>query len=100
MEVGMIVVLVIVLVVVIRLIAGGWDRDRIRQYVQSKGGRVIDIHWDPFGPGWFGEKSDRIYEVHYVDEDENEHQAHCKTSMLTGVYFTEDRIVRHAERPA
>jgi hypothetical protein len=100
MEAGIFIVLAIVAVVVIRLLAGGLDHDRVRQYVESRGGRVIDAHWAPFGPGWFGEKSDRIYEVRYLDEEGNEHQAHCKTSMLTGVYFTEDRIVRHAGRPA
>ena len=36
----------------------------------------------------------------YLDKDGNEHEAHCKTSMWTGVYFTEDRIVKYADRPA
>lgn len=90
---------VIVLAIVIRLAAGGMDRDRIEQYVRDRGGKVLDSNWDPFGPGWFGEKSDRIYGVRYLDRDGNEHEAHCKTSMWTGVYFTEDRIVRYAERP-
>jgi hypothetical protein len=54
----------------------------------------------PFGPGWFGEKSDRIYAVRYLDKDGNEHEARCKTSMWTGVYFTQDEIVRHAKRPS
>ncbi|AWM42377.1 hypothetical protein C1280_24910 [Gemmata obscuriglobus] len=84
----------------IRLAAGGMDHDRIRQYVEERGGKVLDSSWSPFGPGWFGEKSDRIYGVRYLDRDGNEHEAHCKTSMWTGVYFTEDRIVRYAERPA
>ena len=30
----------------------------------------------------------------------NEHEADCKTSLFSGVYFTEDRIVRYAPRPA
>src|SRR3954452_2246110 len=76
------------------------DHDRIKQYVEERGGKVLDSHWSPLGPGWFGEKSDRIYGVRYLDKDGNEHEAHCKTSMWTGVYFTEDRIVKSAERPA
>jgi hypothetical protein len=92
--------LVIIIAIVIRLAAGGLDHDRVRQYVESRGGRVIEANWSPFGPGWFGEKSDRIYAVRYLDRDGNEHQAYCKTSMWTGVYFTEDRIVTYADRPA
>src|SRR5262249_5126665 len=84
--------------VVIRLAGGGMDHDRIRRYVEARGGKVIEANWAPFGPGWFGEKSDRIYAVRYLDQDGNEHQAHCKTSMWTGVYFTEDQIVKYAER--
>src|SRR5689334_17218889 len=76
-----------------RLMAGGMDRSRVRQYVESRGGQLLSTSWSPFGPGWFGEKSDRIYSVRYLDAGGNEHDAHCKTSMTTGVYFTEDRIV-------
>ena len=60
---------------------------------------MIEANWEPFGPGWFGEQEgNRIYAVRYLDRDGNEHEAHCKTSMWTGVYFTEDRIVKHAGR--
>jgi hypothetical protein len=90
--------LFILIAVVIRFAAGGLDHDRVKQYVESRGGSVIEANWEPFGPGWFGEKSDRIYGVRYLDRDGNEHEAHCKTSMWTGVYFTEDRIVKHADR--
>ena len=91
---------VIVLAIVIRLAAGGMDHGRIRSYVESRGGTVLDSSWAPFGPGWFGEKSDRIYRVRYLDQDGNEHEAHAKTSMWTGVYFTDDQIVQYADRPS
>jgi hypothetical protein len=92
--------LFILIAILIRLAAGGLDHDRVRQYVESRGGTVIEANWSPFGPGWFGEKSDRIYAVRYLDGDGNEHQAYCKTSMWTGVYFTEDQIIKYADRPA
>jgi hypothetical protein len=88
----------VVLALVIRLLAGGMDGDRVRSYIEQRGGRMLSSGWAPFGKGWFGEKSDRIYEVHYLDQDGNEHQATCKTSLFTGVYFTEDRIVSYGER--
>ena len=101
MEAFFLIIPVLILIAILfRLGAGGMDHDRIRQYVERRGGKVLDSNWSPFGPGWFGEKSDRIYGVRYLDGDGNEHEAHCKTSLWTGVYFTEDRIVRYAERPA
>lgn len=87
----------IVIAIVFRLIAGGMDHDRIKQYVADRGGQLQDLSWTPLGPGWFGEKSDRIYCVLYTDQDGNKHEAHCKTSMWTGVYFTQDRIVKYAK---
>ena len=68
------------------------DNGRIKSYVEERGGRIVSIHWAPFGKGWFGEKNDRIYEVVYYDREGKQHWATCKTSMLSGVYWTEDRI--------
>lgn len=81
----------------IRLMAGGLDRDRVDRYIEERGGRVLDKQWTPFGRGWFGEKDSRIYSVRYQDAQGNVHDATCKTSMLSGVYFTEDKIVQRAE---
>src|SRR5436190_22999154 len=89
--------LAIIVAIVIRFAAGGLDQDRVRQYVEERGGKLITAEWAPFGPGWFGEKSDRIYEVRYLDVDRNEHLAYAKTSMWTGVYLTEDRIVKYGK---
>jgi hypothetical protein len=89
----------IALAIFLRLLAGRMDDDRVRAYIEERGGRLVSSSWAPFGKGWAGEKSDRIYELRYLDRDGNEHEASCKTSMFTGVYFTDDRIVRHSERP-
>lgn len=79
----------------IRLYAGSRDAERVRAYVAERGGQLLSSTWTPFGRGWFGDKSDRIYEVRYLDDDGNEHLASCKTSMFSGVYFTEDNVVSH-----
>jgi hypothetical protein len=68
------------------------DRTRIAEYIQQRGGRIVSINWAPFGRGWFGEKNDRIYEVVYYDKEGNQHFASAKTSLWSGVYWTEDRI--------
>jgi hypothetical protein len=72
----------------IRLLAGKFDRERIREELSSAGCEVLDITWSPFGTGWFGEKSDRIYAVRYRTSDGEILDATCKTSMTTGVYWS------------
>lgn len=100
MEAGAVIVLFIIVAVVVRLTAGGFDHARVRQYVESMGGTFLAAYWAPFGPGWFGEKNDRIYEVHYLDRDGNEHHAYCKTRLWASVYFTQDQIVRYSDPSA
>ena len=93
MEVLLVVVGIVGLALVFRLVAGAMDHRRVRAYLSERGGRVIHMHWSPLGKGWFGEKNARIYRVRYRDADGHIHQATCKTSLLAGVYFTEDAIV-------
>ena len=97
MEVLAIFILIIPVIIIIRLIAGTMDHDRVDEYIVSRGGRVIEKNWNPFGKGWFGSEHERIYEVKYQDKDGNIHQATCKTSALAGVYFTEDIITLSAK---
>jgi hypothetical protein len=72
------------------------DGDRIGEYVRQRGGKLLTKRWSPFGRGWFGERSDRIYEITYEDRDRNRRASTVKTSMFTGVYFTGDHIVHRA----
>lgn len=94
----LIVPLVLLVGIGIRMFAGSLDHERIKDYIREKGGRVLEVRWEPFGPGWFGEKSDRIYSIRYLDREGNEHRAHGKTSLLTGVYLTNDQVVRSVQR--
>ena len=89
---------VLVLAICFRLVAGGMDRTRIEQYVAERGGRIISINWSPFGKGWFGEQSDRIYEVVYYDRQGDQHLATCKTRLFGSVYFTDDRVSHRRAR--
>jgi hypothetical protein len=43
--------------------------------------------------GWSNNKDSRIYEIVYRDGDGSVHRAHVKTSMMSGVYLTNDRVV-------
>lgn len=96
MEALPIILAFVVIALAIRLLAGLLDGDRTREYIRSQEGEVLALRWSPFGRGWLGEKNARIYEVQYRDQEGNIHEATVKTSMLAGVYFTEDRIVQLA----
>ena len=94
-------VLVILLVIgaafVIRRITGRLDRDRICEYIERGGGKVLDIKWNRFGPGWLGSSGDRIYDVQYVTSQGHTRTATCKTGMFSGVYWTGDAPPSHLE---
>jgi hypothetical protein len=80
------------------MLATSMDNTRITDYIRERGGRVVSINWAPFGKGWFGEKNARIYEVVYYDKAGNQHFATCKTSLWSGVYWTEDRITHQKSK--
>lgn len=80
----------IVVIVLLRLLAGSFDRQRIAEDVARRGGRVESIEWAPFGKGWFGERGDRIYRVRYVDARGRTRDAQCKTRRFSGVYWADD----------
>jgi hypothetical protein len=86
----------LLLALLFRLIAGGFDADRVEAYVKERGWELVDRSWDPFGPGWFGEKDARIYRIVYRDTEGHTHRAHVKTSMFSGVYLTNDEVVERA----
>ena len=92
MEPRIIIFGLIVLALLSRLIAGAMDRERITNYVHKQGWTLKKLHWDPFGPGWYGEKDARIYQLVYQDAEGRNHRAHVKTSMWSGVYLTKDEV--------
>jgi hypothetical protein len=81
-------------VLTMHFIASMSDDSRIRDYIQNRGGKVLVCEYAPGGPGWWGERDSRIYFVRFVDKHGNEHEAYCKTSTFSGVYFSEDKITK------
>lgn len=94
MEAVGIILAFIMIALFFRVVAGTFDGDRVEEYIKGRGWQLLDKSWDPFGPGWFGEKDSRIYRILYRDQDGSVHEAHVKTSMFSGVYLTEDRIIK------
>jgi hypothetical protein len=87
-----VVVAGLVLFIVFFVLAHAMDQDRIQEYVEQRGGYLLQLSWDPLGPGWFGDESNRVYRVRYVSADGATHEAHAKTGFFTGVYFTNDEV--------
>ncbi|MCA8977229.1 MAG: hypothetical protein KDC98_21080 [Planctomycetes bacterium] len=91
-----IIAAILVFVLGLRLLAGALDGRRIRHYLTRRGARLTGKRWTPFGKGWFGGGSERIYAIEYEDRAGCRHAATVKTSMITGVFLTEDRVVEVA----
>jgi hypothetical protein len=99
MNAPLVVILIILAIIVFRLIAGSMDSGRIREYISSSGGTLISKSWTPFGTGWMGEQNARIYQISYKDKIGNIRSATVKTSLLSGVYLTQDIITKAISKP-
>jgi hypothetical protein len=75
--------------IAIRVVLHFVDRSRIKEEIESNGGRVISVRWNPFARGWLFEKNERHYSVTYTDRSGANISANCKTSLFTGVYWAE-----------
>jgi hypothetical protein len=82
------IVAAIFVCLIIRLVTHFVDKIRIKDEIESKGGRVISIAWNPLSRGWFFERNERHYdEVTYVDRSGRTVSTTCKTSLFTGIYW-------------
>lgn len=79
----------IVAAVALRIVMHFVDKARIRDEIEARGGRVLSIRWNPFARGWFFEKNERHYDVTYRDRAGSTVTTTCKTSLFTGVYWSE-----------
>jgi double zinc ribbon protein len=75
------------------------DKNRIKDEVESKGGRIVSISWNPFARGWFFEKNERHYAVTYLDGSGATVSTTCKTSLFTGVYWAEGPTLQKEPAP-
>jgi hypothetical protein len=83
--------------VALRVVLHFVDKNRIQREIESRGGRVVSIAWNPFARGWFFEKNERHYDVTYIDRTGASVSTTCKTGFFTGVYWAEAPSM--AQRP-
>ena len=76
-------------VIILRVAFHFIDKNRIQREIETRGGRVVAIKWNPFARGWFFEKNERHYDVTLVDRSGETISTTCKTSFFTGVYWAE-----------
>lgn len=70
------------------------DRARVSDYLTLRGCRFIDMEATDELPFPFSEAPERDYRLVYEDRAGNAHDVFCRTSMSTGVFFTDDRLQR------
>jgi hypothetical protein len=73
------------------------DRKRIREHIDSHGGKVIEILSDWFGAGG---RSAKAYDVTYISRTGQRVIAKCITSMTSGVQWLSDRPLESDMEPA
>ena len=81
------VIIAISVLVAIRICLHFVDKSRIDRASKDNGWRDINIKWSPFAPGWFFEKGERHYRVAFTDEQGQQRERTCKTSIFTGVFW-------------
>lgn len=81
-------ILFVALVIFIVFVIAGLDRQRIREHIETHGGKVIEIsrNWFTWGSG-----SARTYGVTYLTSKGERITASCMTTMMRGVQWLNDR---------
>lgn len=88
---------VLAVIIFIRLKAVSMDEERMKAYFQERGGKLIHSDRDEDAQSLLGKPKFRIHWIRYEDRDGNLHVARCKTSMFSGVYLTDDKIIRYGK---
>lgn len=88
---------IIALVVFISLKLACMNEERVRAYFQERGGKLIHMENDERESRWTRKYQIFIPWIRYEDRDGNLHVARCKAGIFTGVYLTDDKIIRYGK---
>ena len=73
-----------------RIILETLDRRRIRTFIEARGLTLVDLNLALFVTGWGDNSRGRTYTVRLRDRSGKEGEISCRTSLLGGVYFTDE----------
>lgn len=63
------------------------DKSFINSVARRKGWKKVKVSWKPMPILWLANYGERHYHVEFTDRDEKRRSRHCKTGILTGVYW-------------
>lgn len=79
------------------LIGNQTDRQRIEKDITSRRGKLLDLKRHHQLTEWIMDERDRMYQIRYLDQWGNEHQARGETSRFAGVSWFEDVVIKYAD---
>jgi hypothetical protein len=68
------------------------DKKRIQKSAERLGYTNVKVTWFPFTPSAFFSRGNHYY-VTYIGLDKEHHYNYCITSLLTGIYWRDERDV-------
>jgi hypothetical protein len=91
--------LMLLLILGVWIITIRFDKARVREQLQQRGGLVTSISFRMFGRGWATDYYNRRnYEIRYFDRHGNFRHAWGKIGRKMNVYLYEDHILSPAKR--
>jgi hypothetical protein len=66
-----------------------WDHRRIREYIANRGGRVVDISWDPFRSSSPDKHREDVYTVIFQTPEGLTQTIFCRTGLGGGVFLAD-----------
>ena len=86
------IILAIGLIIAIVSIANVMNKKHIKKSIEGKGGKVLSIKLELLPKGGLFERNETYYTVKFINSKGKQIEAMCKTSMSTGVFWSDDSV--------
>lgn len=81
---------------VIRILGGWAVSQRVMYSIRNRGGRVVEMSWQPHGKGRLEKKFSRLYRIVYQDVQGQTHLALISSSPFAGIQTVKDEVTAQA----